>query len=162
MRLRWELSIRPETMGNCCVMAAGSSNCPGRFWMVWMQARRGAFVFGTDGVPPIFGTVDSPAGVVLAWPGPGLVQSMRVCFEEEPFSAPERNTHTGDRNLSNTWIVPLLSVGACPQQDSPCTVLGFCKETVFSGTFPPVYSDCSRFSEEQPSRGRLPGIAGVL
>ena len=54
------------------------------------------------------------------------------------------------------WIVPLLSVGACPQQNSPCQVLGFCKETAFSGTFPPVYSDCSRFSEEQHSRGRLP------
>jgi len=51
------------------------------------------------------------------------------------------------------WTAPLLSVGACPQQDLPCKVLGFCKETAFSGTFPPVYSYFSRFSEEQHSRG---------
>ena len=156
MKLRWELSIRPETMGNCCAMAAGSSNCPGRFWMVWMQARRGAFVFGTDGVPPIFGTVDSPSGVVLAWPGLGLVQSMRVCFEEEPFSAPERNTHTGDRNQSNTWIVPLLSVGACPQQNSPCQVLGFCKETAFSGTFPRLTVIVPDFQRNNTQGGNAP------
>ena len=28
---------------------------------------------------------------------------------------------------SEDWIVPLLSVGACPQQNVPCKVLGFCK-----------------------------------
>ena len=55
-------------------------------------------------------------------------------------------------------VVPLLSVGACPQQNSPCQVLVFCKETAFSGTFPRVYSDGSRFSEEQHSRGRLPRV----
>ena len=50
---------------------------------------------------------------------------------------------------------PPLEGGACPQQDSPCQVLWFCKETVFSGTFPSVYSYCSLFSEEQHSRGRI-------
>ena len=37
-------------------------------------------------------------------------------------------------------IAPLLSVGACPQQNSPCQGLVFCKETAFPGAFPPGYS----------------------
>ena len=33
------------------------------------------------------------------------------------------------------WIVPLWSVGACPQQNSPSQVLGFCRQTAFSSVF---------------------------
>jgi hypothetical protein len=31
------------------------------------------------------------------------------------------------RGFINLLIVPLLSVGACPQQNLPCKVLGFSK-----------------------------------
>ena len=43
------------------------------------------------------------------------------------------------------WIVPLWSVGACPQHNSPCQVLGFCKKMAFPGAFPPVFSYLPRF-----------------
>ena len=47
-------------------------------------------------------------------------------------------------------IVPLLSVGACPQQNSPCKGLGFCRETAFPGALPPGYR---YFQKNNPQEG---------
>ena len=57
-----------------------------------------------------------------------------------------------------SWIVPLLSVGACPQQNSPCKVLGFAKRRRFPVRFPRftvIFTDFQRNNTQEGDHREL-------
>jgi|GEM_PF-6186260 hypothetical protein len=72
-----------------------------------------------------------------------------------------QKTSRGLKKGLQNGIVTLLSVGACPQQNSPCKVLGFCKETAFSGTFTPGYSYFSDFQRNNTQEGDYPSFTSA-